>query len=60
MSRLLHDIGWGNERSDLRQYGDAKFGEGGRGRQSLLRTEIRRSSLPDLQGKFGQRREGNG
>lgn len=35
MSRLLHDIGGGNERSDLGQYGDAKFGEGGRGQHSL-------------------------
>jgi hypothetical protein len=60
MSRLLHDIGGGNERNDSRQYGDAKFGEGGRGQQSLSRMEIRRRSLPDLQDKFGQRREGNG
>jgi hypothetical protein len=60
MSRLLHDIGRGNEGSDLRQYGDVKFGEGRRGRQSLSRMEIRRRSLPDLQGKFGQRREENG
>jgi hypothetical protein len=57
MSRLLHDIGGGNEGSDLRQYGDVKFGEGRRGRESLSRMEIRRRSLPDLQGKFGQRRE---
>ena len=49
-----------SEGSDLRQYGDAKFGEGRRGRQSLSRMEIKRRSLPDLQGKFGQRREGNG
>ena len=60
MSRQLHDIGRGNEGSDLRQYGDVKFGEGRRGRQSFSRMEIRRGSLPDLQGKFGQRREENG
>lgn len=29
MSRLLHDIGGGNEGSDLRQYGDVKFGKEG-------------------------------
>ena len=60
MSRQLHDIGRGNEGSDLRQYGDVKFGEGRRGQQSFSRMEIRRGSLPDLQGKFGQRREENG